>query len=149
MPARRGHELVQRDEQHRSGGERHDASVQHEREVHREQPQQRAQRLSERIHDELHLDTLEALEVAAHDGRLDQVPGIGARRAAAIRAALGTMLKRTRVRPPAAPPASRGPEVAVLLEVDTEYREKSRAGKLPTIAPRRFKCKDYYAAALR
>jgi len=94
--------------------------------------------LAERIHDELHLDTLEALEVAAHDGRLEQVPGIGARRAAAIRAALGTMLRRTRVRPPAAPRAARGPEVAALLEVDGEYREKAGAGKLPTIAPRRF-----------
>lgn len=94
--------------------------------------------LAERIHDELHLDTLEALEVAAHDGRLEQVPGIGARRAAAIRAALGTMLRRTRVRPPAAPRPARGPEAAVLLEVDSEYREKARVGKLPTIAPRRF-----------
>jgi hypothetical protein len=30
-----------------------------------------------RIHGELHIDTLEALEVAAHDGRLESVPGIG------------------------------------------------------------------------
>jgi putative hydrolase len=40
--------------------------------------------LAERIHDELHIDTLEGLELAAHDGRLEQVPGIGPRRAAAI-----------------------------------------------------------------
>jgi DNA polymerase/3'-5' exonuclease PolX len=39
--------------------------------------------LAERIHDELHLDTLEALEVAAHDGRLEAVAGVGPRRAAA------------------------------------------------------------------
>ena len=36
--------------------------------------------LAERIHDELHLDTLEALEVAAHDGRLEAVAGVGPRR---------------------------------------------------------------------
>ena len=31
------------------------------------------------IHEHLHVDTLEALEAAAHDGRLDTVPGIGER----------------------------------------------------------------------
>lgn len=30
------------------------------------------------------------------------------------------------------------PSVAVLLEVDREYREKAAAGELPKIAPRRF-----------
>lgn len=33
--------------------------------------------LAERIYDELHIDTLEALETAAFDGRLEAVPGIG------------------------------------------------------------------------
>lgn len=94
--------------------------------------------LAERIHDELHLDTLEALEIAAHDGRLEAVAGVGPRRAAAIRAALGNMLRRTRVRPPMAPAPFRGPDVALLLEVDHEYRDKAEAGKLPTIAPRRL-----------
>jgi hypothetical protein len=31
-----------------------------------------------------------------------------------------------------------GPSVQVLLGIDTEYREKSRAGLLPKIAPRRM-----------
>jgi len=44
--------------------------------------------LARRIHDTLEIETLEGLEVAAHDGRLEQVPKIGARRAAMIRAAL-------------------------------------------------------------
>ena len=39
------------------------------------------------IHEYLHIDTLEALEVAAHDGRLDTVPGIGERRGKIIRQA--------------------------------------------------------------
>jgi len=94
--------------------------------------------LSERIHDELHVDTLEALELAAHDGRLEGVAGIGPRRAAAIRAALGAMLRRGRLRPPVAAVPSHGPDIAVLLDVDRDYRDKAASGKLPTIAPRRF-----------
>ncbi|MBI4194658.1 MAG: DNA-binding protein [Betaproteobacteria bacterium] len=94
--------------------------------------------LAERIHDDLHVDTLEALETAAHDGRLERVPGMGPRRAAAIRGALATMLRRTRVPPPRAARLADGPSVALLLDVDREYREKAEAGKLPTIAPRRF-----------
>jgi hypothetical protein len=100
-------------------------------------------RLAERIHDELHIDTLEALELAAHDGRLETVPGVGPRRAAAIRSSLQTMLARGRTRRTsgsagAHPPGGRGPSIAVLLDVDREYREKASAGTLPTIAPKRF-----------
>ncbi|KPK18146.1 MAG: DNA-binding protein [Betaproteobacteria bacterium] len=94
--------------------------------------------LAERIHDELHLDTLEALEVAANDGRLEAVAGVGPRRAAAIRAALENMLRRKRVPMPVAPAPARGPEIVLLLEVDRDYRDKADAGKLPTIAPRRL-----------
>ena len=94
--------------------------------------------LAERIHDELHLDTLEALEVAANDGRLEAVAGVGPRRAAAIRAALENMLRRKRVPMPVAPAPARGPEIVLLLEVDRDYRDKAGAGKLPTIAPRRL-----------
>jgi hypothetical protein len=86
------------------------------------------------VHDTLGIDTLEALEIAAHDGRLDAVPGIGARRAAMIRGALQNLLGST--------PVSRrlpgGPAVATLLDVDREYRAKATAGALRTIAPRRF-----------
>ena len=99
-------------------------------------------RLAERIHEELHLDTLEGLELAAHDGRLETVPGIGPRRAAAIRASLQTMLSRGRPRRTVttggAPERAHGPSVDMLLDVDREYREKALGGKLPTIAPRRF-----------
>ena len=52
--------------------------------------------LAERIHGHLHVDTLEALEAAAQVGRLEEVPGIGPRRAASIRASLGSMLGRVR-----------------------------------------------------
>jgi hypothetical protein len=92
--------------------------------------------LAARLHDTLDVDTLEGLELAAHDGRLAQVPGIGARRAAALRAALEAMLARTRRALRPAPAAE--PGVALLLDVDAEYRTKAAADALPKIAPRRF-----------
>jgi DNA polymerase (family X) len=95
--------------------------------------------LAQRMHEALHVDTLEALEATAHDGRLEGVPGVGTRRAAAWRATLATMLNRIRPGDPAAPPAPASqPPVAALLEVDREYRQKAEAGSLPAIAPRRF-----------
>jgi hypothetical protein len=92
--------------------------------------------LAKRIHEHLHVDTLEALEIAAHDGRLQTVPGVGPRRAAAIRNHLASALKRVRTPTPAVP--APGPPVGVLLSVDAEYRDKARDGALPTIAPKRF-----------
>jgi len=96
--------------------------------------------LAREIHETLHIDTLEALELACTDGRLATVPGIGARRAAAICAALTAMLDKRRAirRLRAASPPLHGPPVALLLEIDREYREKAAAGQLTTIAPRRF-----------
>jgi hypothetical protein len=108
--------------------------------------------LAHRLHDELDVDSLEALEVAACDGRLERLPQIGPRRAAAIRASLTQMLDRARAlrraRPaatpavgnevPAAPSVDEAPTVEMLLEVDREYRAGAEAGRLPTIAPRRF-----------
>lgn len=91
--------------------------------------------LALRIHDTLHIDSLEALEVAAHDGRLEEIPGVGRRRVAAIRASLTAMLGRPRTRPPVRADA---PPVAVLLDVDAEYRCKSTRGELARITPRRF-----------
>lgn len=48
--------------------------------------------LARRIRDELHVQSLQALEAAANDGRLEHVPGFGPRRAAAIRGSLDHML---------------------------------------------------------
>jgi DNA polymerase (family X) len=89
--------------------------------------------LARTIHDALHVETLEALEIAAHDGRLEALPAIGPRRAAAIRASLGVMLGRRPLRGGAPRPT-----VEQLLDVDREYRAKSAARELPRIAPRRF-----------
>lgn len=91
--------------------------------------------LARDIHDNLHIETLEGLEQAAHDGRLETVPGVGVRRAATVRATLAQMLQRVRPRPlqPGEEPA-----IDTILDVDREYRSKSDREALPKIAPRRF-----------
>lgn len=118
--------------------------------------------LAQRLHDELMIDSLEALETAACDGRLERLPRLGPRRTAAIRAAVTQMLDRARTLrrarhasvPQRMAPATSGaeattsgadaasapaaPPVALLLEIDRLYREGAEAGTLPTIAPRRF-----------
>jgi hypothetical protein len=103
--------------------------------------------LARRVHDELHVETLEELELAAHDGRLARVPGFGERRVRAVREALAGMLARStrrrarRLRTLEAGPAEAAPErpgVATLLAVDAEYRRRAEAGELRTIAPKRF-----------
>lgn len=94
-------------------------------------------KLARRFHDDLRIETLEELEVAAHDWRIQNFPGIGAKRLAGIRDSLAQRLGRIR-RMAIAPHPRRLPPVAELLYVDREYREKAAAGKLTQIAPRRF-----------
>lgn len=96
--------------------------------------------LATRLREALGVTTLEALELAAHDGRLARLPRVGARRAAAIGAALTQMLDRGRAlrRSDAASLSREEPPIDALLDVDREYRLAAQAGKLPTIAPRRF-----------
>lgn len=90
--------------------------------------------LADRLHEDLGLETLADLEAAAHDGRLETVAGFGAKRLAGIRDSLAHRLGRVQ-RPTSAQAA---PDVADLLDVDREYREKAAAGQLQRIAPRRF-----------
>ena len=91
--------------------------------------------LAERIHDSLHIDSLEELEIAAHDGRLQDVPWVGGRRCKSIAASLAVMLGQRHRRQSI---ASNAIPVAVLLDIDRDYRDKAAAGKLPRIAPKRF-----------
>ncbi len=91
--------------------------------------------LAQRIHEQLDIATLEELELAAHDGRLEHVPGIGRRRAMAIRAGIAHLLGPGRSR---TQPAGQEPSVDMLLDVDRQYREAVATDSLPTIAPRRF-----------
>ena len=80
--------------------------------------------------------TLEDLEAAAYDGRLEKVPGIGLRRIAGIRGALSALLDKARNRPRMQ--ATDGPGVETLLAVDHEYRLQAKQGRLSMVAPRRF-----------
>lgn len=93
--------------------------------------------LAQKISDDLHVETLEALEVAAHDGRLERVAGFGPRRVKMIRTALAERLGRPRLRRIRQAVYER-PPVPVLLDVDREYRKKAAVDQLRRIAPKRF-----------
>jgi putative hydrolase len=92
--------------------------------------------LARRLHEDLHIDTLEELEAAAWDGRLDRVRGLGARKVQGLRDELAVRLGRVRDRVTA--PAVFEPPVSFLLDVDREYRSRAARQDLKTIAPRRF-----------
>lgn len=90
--------------------------------------------LAHQIHDGLGIETLEALEAAAYDGRLATLKGIGPRRVESVRHSLSDMLARRRPRP--GPTDRQQPSVADILAVDQAYR--NNMDRLPTIEPRRF-----------
>jgi hypothetical protein len=104
--------------------------------------------LASKIHHELKIDTLEELELAANDGRLQDLGGFGERRVRGIRNKLAAMLSRSGRRR-----ARRGlrwlemhdkeievnqPSVGLILKIDDQYRDKAARGELKTITPRRF-----------
>ena len=90
---------------------------------------------AQRLHDELGIHTLEELEIAAHDGRLERLK-IGPKRIVGIRDALAGRLGRVgRMRAVDHGPL---PDVAEILDVDREYRAQSGKDALPKIAPKRF-----------
>lgn len=105
------------------------------------------EKTAHRIHETLGIETLEELELAAHDGTLEKVSGLGRRKIQGIRDALTVMLSRSSRRR-----ARRlrwleremkelkllKPDVALLLEIDLDYREKAARGSLRKIAPKRF-----------
>ena len=98
--------------------------------------------LARRIADELEVSTLEELEEAAHDGRLQGVEGLGPERVRNLRVSLAGMLstaaQRRRRRAGGAEEPKRWPSVEALLDVDTVYRRKAEEGSLRKIAPKRF-----------
>ena len=97
--------------------------------------------LARRIVEQLKVETLEDLETAIYDGRLEQVEGFGSRRTAALRQMINSLLGQRLLR------RSRGlarryradlPPVELLLKVDAEYRRRAEEGTLPMISPRRM-----------
>lgn len=94
-------------------------------------------KLAHQIIEKLQIDTLEALEMAAHNGRLEKVPGFSQKRVSMVQLWLAHVLGRRR---PVMQAQGRitEPPVALLLQIDRLYRDKAEAGELPTIAPKRF-----------
>lgn len=94
-------------------------------------------RLAHRIVETLRIDTLEALEVAAYNRRLEKLPGFSINKVAMIQAwiaqRLGRRKPQTRIQERIAEP-----QVSLLLHVDRLYQERAQAGTLPMIAPKRF-----------
>ncbi|MGD9299925.1 MAG: helix-hairpin-helix domain-containing protein [Desulfobacterales bacterium] len=105
-------------------------------------------KIARRIQRHLDIDTLEELELAAFDGRLKTVSGIGHRRVNAIRDSVAAILNRSsrrRARRARRLEKAQGsddlteyPPVSTILDVDARYRRLAKAGELKTIAPRRF-----------
>ncbi len=79
--------------------------------------------LAERLHHQLGIETLEALEIAAH---VKRVAGI----TDALAGRLGRLIARH--------PATWDPPVSDLLWIDRDYRREATLSRLPRIAPRRF-----------
>jgi hypothetical protein len=97
--------------------------------------------LSRRIHEKLEIETLPELLSAVRDGRLEQVPGIGSKRAGTIGECVAERLRyRAAEQPRTSIPSRSGQAVPVseLLDVDAQYRRLAGEGKLPKIAPRKF-----------
>lgn len=93
-----------------------------------------------RIHDDLGIETLAELESAAHDGRLQRIPGMGRKKIQAVRDSLAGRFRRRQRVPDAQrrPSPADSPPVAELLSIDDEYRRLAAKDRLIRIAPRRF-----------
>ena len=89
---------------------------------------------AEKLYEQLGIESLEELEIAAYDGRLSKLR-LGGKRIKGIRDSLSARLGRVRS-------GKRWdgiePAVREILDVDSEYRRRAEAGDLPKIAPRRF-----------
>lgn len=99
--------------------------------------------LARRAHTMLRLETLEDLEVAARDGRLEKLPGFGPRRALLVHDAVARRLAGSRRRwsghpSPERPDPFPAPPVELLLAIESDYRHRAAAGDLQRIRPRRF-----------
>lgn len=93
--------------------------------------------LAHRLVEALHIETLEALETAIHNGRLAMVRGFSENNIAVIQAWLAQVLGYQRSRTQTQGGIAE-PDVSLLLDIDRQYRDKAHASELPRIAPKRF-----------
>jgi len=98
--------------------------------------------LAKQISKKLDIHSLEELEQAAHDGRLEAIKGFGLKRLESVRMSLAGMFsgaaQRHIHRTTSKPGSDQKPDITTLLELDEEYRRKAEAGTIRKIAPRRF-----------
>lgn len=106
-------------------------------------------KLAKRIHEELGIETLAELQIAAWNGRLGHMQGIGKKRVQAVReslAARGRQLsggvgqgtnEQSRLFADSGDLTSEV-SVAELLDIDDQYRFQARKGQLPRTTPKRF-----------
>jgi Holliday junction resolvasome RuvABC DNA-binding subunit len=92
--------------------------------------------LASRLCEQLHVENLAALEIAAYNGSLARTKGFGPRRIQMVRSILSERLGRPRLRQLSQKQPR--PPVSVVLDVDHAYREQASMGRLKTIAPKRF-----------
>lgn len=94
-------------------------------------------RLAQRIRGSLGSDSLDELFVAAYDGRLRRIAGLGRKRVQGMRESLALRLQR---KPPSSFRTARlaEPPVSELLAIDEEYHRQALAGRLIMAAPRQF-----------
>lgn len=103
------------------------------------------EKLAHKIVQQLHIHSLEGLELAAHDGRLGIIEGFGKGRVDLIKIYLAGLLNPSARKwlLKAIPklekePSVESPSVAAILEMDDEYFEKAAKGALEMITPKRF-----------
>ena len=100
------------------------------------------EKLARRISQDLDISTLEELEQAAYDGRLQKLEGFGEKKVNNTQVSLAGMLstsaQRSRKRSGNQKESREEPGIKTLLNVDEEYRKKAKANKLRKIAPKRF-----------
>jgi len=102
-------------------------------------------KLAAEIHNKLGIENLHDLEIAANDGRLAAVPGMGEKRLRAVRECLAgrfhrfPVMKSPKVQSHIHSPGN-NPEVNVaeILNIDNEYNLAVKKHSLPLITPKRF-----------
>jgi hypothetical protein len=99
--------------------------------------------LALRFHTELHIEKLDDLKRAVHDGRLGRMRGIGDKHWHAIRDALVVRRRLSSQAAQVVPEDLHAEQLSLrssdmLLSIDAEYRTKADLNYLPTIAPIRF-----------
>lgn len=99
-------------------------------------------KMAERMVEQLKIHSLEELEQAAHDGRLDKVEGFGKGRVDLVKVYLAALLNASaRKWILQATPLTKknttefAPDVSTLLEIDQEYFQKIANNELEKIAP--------------